>query len=799
MLSFNTTMDSTQVSTMPSISSLSTASSGPRDTPVFDYLICTAFDNQKGLSVTKQFPDNMPLISNQVDNLLGLLMPLNLHKFLNREHYTLIPLYVDSNTGLLSYHKDTPSYVPCYAYTISLFQSDGSLRNGTANAITIITRLPIVHVFKPLLYFLLQTLFAGNDDYVQAQSAFESINTLQIPQLIYYFQKFTSESRFVLARLEQGAPVLPKDLAALFPSSGTLFKATVDVGPIPFPIQIPASSLLCSRLCSLGSDLQKDSNIRDFLNQLSKAQLVLPVDFQESPLIPYTRTSPLHVLLNAMLLKKRIVFYCYDTCYNSVLDYGASLICLFEEQYPFYPILDLGTLELVETSPYYLVGTSNLLFKEKLPWDVYFDIDSNKIHYQTAPTQPSVFVDERRTSTIGTGIKNMFRRTSATSDEPKDFLSGTADSLLSESSSIKTLSSPDPLSSSALALWQPRYFPKVNRERTAKFLDDPKSAPHVNGFQPHKTPLTNDKNVPVVDVHFDKLLKKLLTEKHSDLTLYIVLTNYLRDLTTHILPAFYHVANHARLSQFQSFLSDRLDDENWYRGDAKPDVTLEMFNYIKGSHTIQPLPLNFKYAPDAVFMDDSRQMRHYTNIINGNGMLEELALKYSHDKFDVGSADAANIPGFLFDWQGEVLLYDPFYVSSILDKLLDDRFSQSWRINGKFLIQFYKAINQILKTDKNGLPKLLAAFFIGKYTDGQEILSNCHDMGLNRFNKIVLIATMYQVEKATDVATRKDLTLSEFKKVLSGVLNSPFFKGHMVHHLDDFMKLNVNDFIDYHM
>ena len=229
---------------------------------VFDYIVCTEFDKEKGLNVTKQYPLDLPLISNQLDNLMGLIMPSNLQKFLNREHYTMVPMYIDLATSLLSYSKDTLTFVPCYLYSLSYFQNDNTYRNGTARAISIVTRLPIVQVFKPLMYFMLQNEFQESVSSLQIQTVWQNMNKMPIPEVIDAYKKLSYDERFVLTRLDQGKPVLSSELREFFPhSDGSLIKCTVNLGKIDFPIQIPETSLLCSRLAMYGADLQKDSNL----------------------------------------------------------------------------------------------------------------------------------------------------------------------------------------------------------------------------------------------------------------------------------------------------------------------------------------------------------------------------------------------------------------------------------------------------------------------------------------------------------------------------------------------------------
>ncbi|VEU20729.1 DEKNAAC101576 [Brettanomyces naardenensis] len=836
-------------STYDSPSSLSSALQQPPMPPqTFDYIFCTDFDKVKGPNISKQFPLNLPLISNQLDNLLDLVMPTNLHKFLNKDHCTLIPLYIDSSSGLLSYSKDTHTFVRCYLYSLSYFQHDDSYRNGTAKAISVVTRLPIVHVFKPLLFFLLQEQFAGHDnDFSLILALWENINLLSISQFVTYFQSLPYDGRFVISRLNQGCPEIPDDLKQLFSvgGSGTLVKAVVPLGPIQFPIQIPLSSLLCSRLAMFGSDLQLDSYLRRFLLDLQDSSINYVDQFNECPLTPYSTIKPLHIFLNAILLRKKIVLYCYDSCYNKVLEFAGSLLCLFNdeatENFPFYPILDLGTLDLLEKKSHYLVGTSNLLFKEKVKWDVYYDMDTKTVTVKSVESSAgaqffqnsTVQAADKRRSVIGSGIKNLFRRSSMFLDGNSPAREMLRDPTVipvreysiksSETSSISSLSSPESISASMIAMWEPSCFPRINKDKINRFLDSKKNPNFFQfGFQSQKIDYgksifaNSGKSLkPQVDIVLDKQVRKLISEHHTDLTIYMTLTNYLRNLTSNILPAFYHYLNHLRLATYEGYINDKLEDEDYVKRSRNSTSTfLELRTYIKNQKVVQPFPLNFKYSPEMTFLDDIKQAHHYEQIVGKNSQLVKFALEYSRSLFKKHSKYATQIPGFLFDWQGELVRYDPHYALSILDKLIDGRVTQSWRLNGNFLLQFYKAVNQILKADDGNLARLMADFFVEEQPtveivsgsddstlDGDsDIMTRCYELGLSRFNKLILIAATYQVAKETrEPLVKKDLLLMEFKKVLSSVLNNPFFKTHMVHHLDDFMKLNINDFIDYHM
>lgn len=806
---------------------------------VFDYIVCTEFDKAIGLNVTKQFPLNLPLISNQLDNVMGLIMPPNLQKFLNREHYTMVPLYIDLATGLLSYSKDTLTFVPCYLYSLSYFQTDNTFRNGTARAISIVTRLPIIQVFKPLMYFMLQNEFQESVDASQIETVWQNMNQIPIPAVVEAYKRLSYDERFVLTRLDQGKPVLSSELRELFPhSDGSLIKCTVNLGKIDFPIQIPETSLLCSHLSMYGSDLQKDCNLHNLLEALQSCEIEYDGGYQECPMAPYPGIDPLCLILNAVLLRKKIVLYCYDSCYNIVMDFGSSLLCLFNDElhynYPFYPILDLGTLDLIKEYKSYLIGTSNLLFKEKLSWDVYFDMDLKKIYVRPGDESvwPEFFLessstsDDKRISVLSSGIRSLFKHgDSVVSDVQQSVTTfSSSASLLSDTSSIISMCSPESTAASKLSSWDPLYFPHIKKERIDKFLDSQRDTNFFQfGFHFQRIPFEKTifasgrtTSSPSIDTNLLNQVKLLLHEHHTDLTIYIVLTNYLRDLTCNILPSFYHYLNWFKLREYRKFIQKKLSDDNSAKNsNSNTSTPLELRNYIKNEKIILPLPLNYMYSPETTFVDSSKQHHYYSKMVYQNRQLLKLAAIYDDTIFTVGSNEKDLIPGFLFDWQGEVLRYDICYTLSIFDRLIDGKSSESWRLNMSFVLQFYKSMNQILKTDKAHIIRLLADYFtISELPlefkpeeddsinpmQNDDILAQCYEKGFTRFNKLVVVAASYQVAKGSvKVKTKKDLVLAEFKKVLSSILNNTFFKKHMLHHLDDYMKLNINDFIDYHM
>ncbi|GME68143.1 unnamed protein product [[Candida] boidinii] len=215
---------------------------------------------------------------------------------------------------------------------------------------------------------------------------------------------------------------------------------------LPLPFTIPLNSLLTSKFFQFGYDLDNSNLLRNFLLLLNSFNLKFtsiksnssnsnnhhsfnsgfsssrtPDSIEEqSPVLPYgaNDTSILLILLNCMILKKKIIVHGYDTCINDVNDVIISLLILFKnsnltqdddellneknlkensnscknsDDYDwfkhFYPYVDLPLIDIIEELPYFIFGTSNLLFKtkknksgESYMWDIYLDLDSKEVH-----------------------------------------------------------------------------------------------------------------------------------------------------------------------------------------------------------------------------------------------------------------------------------------------------------------------------------------------------------------------------------------------------------------------------------
>ncbi|OWB75524.1 hypothetical protein B5S31_g5434 [[Candida] boidinii] len=247
------------------------------------------------------------------------------------------------------------------------------------------------------------------------------------------------------------------EISQFYNESNNNFKINLKLSNgLPLPFTIPLNSLLTSNFFQFGYDLDNSNLLRNFLLLLNNFNLKFtsiksnnsnnsnnhhsfnggfsssrtPDSIEEqSPVLPYgaNDTSILLILLNCMILKKKIIVHGYDTCINDVNDVIISLLILFknsnltqddnelfddnnnnnninlknknsngnknssDDGYDwfkhFYPYVDLPLIDIIEELPYFIFGTSNLLFKtkknksgESYMWDIYLDLDSKEVH-----------------------------------------------------------------------------------------------------------------------------------------------------------------------------------------------------------------------------------------------------------------------------------------------------------------------------------------------------------------------------------------------------------------------------------
>lgn len=954
---------------------------------VIDYLFTSTFDANNGITITHCCSNSSDPVDRQLGNILDSAIPQNIHKFRNIEHNTTIPLFIVEESGTLIKSIDTnskvkiPSITSCYLYTISYLKfSKNEQRNAKINAISVITTLPIFQVFKPLLCFLLHETFNQSFDFNIIDTVFKNLNKSRLNHLLYHFQNLNSASRFVLTRIQPDFSLneslrLPENLLKYFTDAGKLYKTSVklDESGLEFPIQIPKSSIVTSSLSMFGIDLQRNSNIKNMIKTLNSIYISSHENYKESCLAPYPNIKPLHVLLNAMVLNKKIVLYAHNTCYNNLTSFIETLYLIFNSSntsnlnIPFYPIIDLPNIDLIQSKECYLIGTSNPMLMKNLDWNIFLNFDTETMHLQINNDE----IDEKyfhivdhnipSNASINTNTSNsiknntnnhtnnlIFNNFSLADDtyKPSPTKSEFTITSFSMTPSPSTISSIDSFQADTrLPRWNPSCFPRIitdtekanyslneingrNNNSNSNACNDTINSSHNNSskFIWSKFPiLPGSATVPRIDRALDEQLERLVRNHHDDETLFVLLTNYIRNLTTRVLPAFYHFLTMLQIRDFRSHILLN----NQFNGVSDLDIDGMVRDFIQENKIIQPFPLNYPFDPHHSFLDDPKIIAHYARIVLSNVQLLRLSVHYNSSAFKNPNL----IPGFLFSWSGGEentndhnvdIRLDTHYLISILDRMIDGTSNDSWQLNKYLLLQIFKSLNAILKvhgTGANGLSSVLMDTFIEKrgdesfarscgidlsvgsnkpvksnlapsilssssnssnyqhrtdtsflsklrrlgvspenvefvrdvihggngteseYTrsrskrstkskestaasfskviqdnqksktglstqhcEDDELLAHVGTLGTQRFTKLILVSALYlSIRGPEDIVEtkkgirRKDLLLAEFKRFLSSVLNDPFFKEFVLVEMDDFIKLTVNDFIDYHM
>lgn len=736
---------------------------------VVDYMFTSTFDSNTGITVTHSVSKSSNSITKQLGSLLDSIIPQNLHKFINEEHYTILPLYInEKNNNLKSTidinDNENISLTPCYLYTISFLKYSNDLdRNAKVMAISIITKLSIFETLKPLLYYLLHELYNPNFNFNLIDIIFKNLNNSHLDSLLNHFSRLNPASRFVLTRIQPDFSLndslkLPKKLSNYFSDSGNLYKTSINLGipKLNFPIQIPKSSIIASPLAMFGIDLQRNSNIKSLIQRLDKTSISFSQSTsKESCLTPYANIKPLHVLFNALILKKKIILYAHNTCYNVLTDFVETLYliynsgCYSNSDIPFHPIIDLSSLDLIQFNDSYLIGTSNPMLMEKLDWNLFLNFDSDTLHIQIDENQiDRKFFSSSNDSTFDTSSAN--KRTSFNSTRT----TYSSYSMTPTPSFTSNLSSIDSFQADArLPNWDPSCFPRLiaNDEKAELFLNSNgsnesndsinRSSNSIgsNGssiasatFHPSKFPNVGiSTSLPRIDNALDSQIARLVKNHHDDETLFVLLTNYLRNLTTRVLPAFYHFITFFKIRDYRAHLLmnthliKKVHTTNNGLRDFDADLDAMIREYIQLNHLIQPFPLNYPFDSLHAFLDDPKIASQYAKIVLANVPLLRLSVHYNEMVFK----SIKTIPGFVFTWTGgeenteddEIdIRLDTHYLVSILDRMIDGTSNESWQLNKYLLLQIFKALNSILKvhgTGVEGLNDVLVDLFIERRGD----------------------------------------------------------------------------------
>ncbi|GAV30123.1 hypothetical protein PMKS-003630 [Pichia membranifaciens] len=608
-------------------------------------------------------------------------------------------------------------------------------------AISIVTKLPIFEVFKPLLFYLLHELYNPNFDFSMIDKVFQNLNKSHLDSLLNHFSHLNPASRFVLTRIQPDFSMndslkLPSEFSDKFTDAGNLYKTFINLGApkLNFPIQIPKSSIIASPLAMFGIDLQRDSSIKRLLKRLDTIHISLSESSpKENCLTPYANIKPLHVLINALISKKKVVLYAHNTCYNILTDFAETLYliynsgCYQNEEIPFHPIVDLSSIELVRHNDNYLIGTSSPLLLENLDWNVFLNFDSETLHVRIE----NDMIDHKYFSTNSDSDSendNPFdidKRTSLNSNY-------TSYSMNTSTSCVSTMSSIDSFhADSRLSYWDPSCFPRLNAndEKAESFLH-PNGLANETSFPDTKFPYSaNFSSIPRIDKALDAQITRLVKNHHDDETLFVLLTNYLRNLTTRVLPAFYHFSTFLQLRDYRAHLlvNSHLVKRTSSNSNEDFDVNLDssIRQFIQSKRLIQPFPLNFPFDSLHAFLDDPKISSHYARIVLANVPLLRLSVHYN----DLMFKSVETVPGFVFTWSGgednpaddEIdIRLDTHYLVGILDRMIDGTSNESWQLNKYLLLQIFKALNAILKahgTGVNGLNDVLVDLFIEKRGD----------------------------------------------------------------------------------
>lgn len=705
------------------------------------------------------------LQEHQLKEVQHLLTPKTIAKFPNTEFYTIIPVYFKlSGEEGYSMHKSEGSKF-AYLFTISRYN------NHLTNTLSMVISIPLFEVLKPLLYYLLHTFSETALKNVSLLSVLQSLNSSYIYELIEFYKHLNMPSRYVLTRLQSQKTLnLPETLVGHFTDSGNLYKTKIRLNDnnLEFPIQIPKSSVVASPVSMFGIDLRRSSLLKDFVTLLNSINLSFDgFIFKETSMTPYESISPLHIVLNALILKKKIIIYANKSSYNQVNEISELLFLIFtssgapnsSSDLPYYPILDIENLDLIKSQKCYLIGTSNPLLMSKLKWNVFINLDANTMFVHT---EEDYDIDEA-----------FFNKTK--NENTSDIINSLNTEILSSERCTNNAYSMKPSNSSNLSIvdcishtdkplqyWNSEVFPRIltrnelNNCEKLYFSKNKSFSKH--SFVPSKFPfLSTDSSIPTIDLAFNVQLAKLIKDHHDDETLFTLITNYLRNLTANVLPAFHHFTTYLKIRDFKAHLSISHMDENH-------EVIIR--DFVDANNLIQSFPINFAFSTECAFLDDANIASHYAKIVIRNVSLLRLAVHYNSILFD----EPKSYPGYLFSWNGGkqnvgdsdiIARFDVHYLVSLIDKMVNEDSGESWKIDENFLLQIFKPINSILKNycdNSNGLAEIFMDFFIEKR--GDESLTKSTGINLYSFLKDDIQPT-YLLRETSNAVSTNSLSTNE--------------------------------------
>lgn len=769
---------------------------------IINYLFVAEKESLSPIRITQTCSDSKIHVGDQLNSLLELIIPSNISKFINQEQTTTLPLYINQTNNALFPMKyiagmEQVSLTSCYLFTKSVCLGNKVI------SISLITTLTVFQIFTPLLSHLLHELQKTGFDRESIDVVYRNLNGLKLDLLMNHFKQLNMASKFSITRLQPDfssneSLKLPDDLTDYFTDHGNFYKTSIEISKtsiFEFPIQIPKSSVIASPMSMFGIDLQRSRGIKDMINILNETKVDMK---RHDPIAPYTNIEPIHVLLNALMLNKKVAIFSTNGSYNLLGDIVQTLYLIFNAVFSstssllFYPTIDVVNVDLIKFENSFLIGTLDSRIASELDLDVWFDLDAKLISIKGTDTSNLIsFVDEDVASSY-------------------DFMP-------------YSIQKGDKLTN-----WKPSIFPEIIKDKD--YSDAFLLTEYYNTEDNFKFPKTKSCK-PSVDSKLDNKLRQLIKKHHDDQTLFVVITNYLRELSSKVLPAFYHYIMVSQLKDHRA----KIVSENL--AITREELEKQIISYIQVNHIIQPFPINYSFDSTISFLEDPDIYNFYLHIVDSNTSLLELAIMYNSNAFTHSNV----IPGFLFAWETELgivdIRLDTHYLISILDTLIDETSNNCWGLKNHLLLQLFKSINAILKTHgtgMDGLTDVLMDLFIEneidedspiingstsslsiisglsalkvKSSSNVDSLEKIGKLGKKRFSKLVLIASLYiSIDGPQDIVQtkkglrRKDLLLTEFKRFLSTVLNDNFFKEYVFAELDDYVKLMVNDFIDFHM
>ena len=363
-----------------------------------EYVITAEFHVDKGPAIIERLPLEKGFAIDELAFLPEVMIPDQIHK--REEDYTLFILYRNKKTRKFQYlyDKGECDEFPFFLYTVvHNYKSEDVRRGSKIKSISILTKLAYFKHFKPLLIICLNKYFPDNDT-AYLQELYDAINKknlkvsssisiirallltsirdLPINETIYSNKKFRSQC------LDNKGNENPE----LFIRKDLSFNSIIVFNNMHIPIKVPMLELPDT----IGDYLNPtDLNFKQNLTNILNAKLASKV--LASDLTVYSLdTPPLIILINAVLLGKRILVMGYEKLAGEIIDVillilkivtGGGILGGLLTNYNIFPIMDVSKIDLLEKCSSYLAGTINPFLKNlsKL-WDVLYDLDNNEVH-----------------------------------------------------------------------------------------------------------------------------------------------------------------------------------------------------------------------------------------------------------------------------------------------------------------------------------------------------------------------------------------------------------------------------------